>query len=201
MESFSKLNKDDLIDMIESIHTSSLTVSKLVENYLLLTNLETISKPKLKELIVSDRSFIVTNSKSLKDILKVYEDDNYRNNEFEKQIENINLKISPIHFDKCISEIMQNAVKHSPRMSLIKIRAWMVDDIMNFECTNRYRGNIIKQMSDIENCLLIEDSNSKSKLGLGLSIVRKITDLYGGSLKFEVNKKLKNVTVTLSIPS
>lgn len=200
-ESLSKLNKDDLSDMIESIHNSSLILSKLVENYLLLTDLETLSIPELKELSTSDKRFKITNSKSLKEIIRVYESDNYRNNEFEKQIENINLQISPDHFDKIISEIINNAVKHSPRRSLIKIRAWMADDMMNFRCVNPYRSSSIEQMNKLKNCLSDEVRDRNNQVGLGLSIIKKIANLYGGSFNIEINEKLKDVVTTLRLPS
>ena len=199
-ENFSELSKDDLFDMIESIHASSLSLSKLVENYLYYTDLEVLSKPDIKKQIESDNTFKIETSSALKKIVEEKESDNYRNNEFEKEIKNLSVRISPDHFNKSITELLDNAIKHSPKMSRIKIRIWMEDVNVNFSCTNPYRIISIEQMAKIQNCLTSESSYKKNQFGCGLSIVKKIADLYGGSFEFKINESPKEVVTTLSIP-
>jgi signal transduction histidine kinase len=107
----------------------------------------------------------------------------------------------PHSFEQIIGNILSNAVKFSPRNSRIRVLLRQEEGDVLISVLDQGEGiprNILERISKQEE---IPEDNDKYKVtgGLGLFIIRKLTNLLNGNLAFEVNSENgKETVVTVS---
>ena len=101
---------------------------------------------------------------------------------------------------RCFNNFLQNSLKHGEKIS-IKVKKLRKDIIIDFEDDgpgipkNEYE-NVFKPFYKIDK----SRNNSKSSVGLGMSISSDIIRSHGGKIKLDISK-LGGLKVTVFLPS
>ncbi len=96
------------------------------------------------------------------------------------------LQISDQHLSRIIDEIVHNAFKFSPPGTLVEISAWADENDYHIRVTNEGRGMTPDQIARIGAYMQFEREQYEQKgVGLGLTISRRLAELYGGTLDIE----------------
>lgn len=118
---------------------------------------------------------------------------------FDFNIEESSLKIDESFFDICIKEIIENAIKFSESYPQIIIEGRILED--HYELSISNTGSYFSS-DEIKNISIFKQRNpDKRGSGLGLPIVKKIIEFFGGKLKIESEKwGLTTVKLLMLIP-
>ena len=103
-----------------------------------------------------------------------------------------------------IANLLTNAAKYSDEDSDIRINAWRENDTVHIEVSDSGHGianEILPRLFD----MFVQDQQtlerSRGGLGLGLSIVRSITELHGGTVRVHSAGLKRGSAFTVSIPA
>lgn len=110
------------------------------------------------------------------------------------------LQISPVDFGKIMSELIDNAGKHSPPGASMKISSGEENGRVRISVYNEGIGMTQEQIEGVVS-LLDNDIQEVGKegSGLGLTIVKTLTGIYDGSFSIRSSAK-EGTVVTVSIP-
>jgi signal transduction histidine kinase len=190
------LTQEETNDYLSKIKTASSRLHKTIEKFLLYSD---ISVSNTKE-ATDTSSAICINENELSAFLfsksYIYE----RKNDFKFEIEEGNIKISEVHFYVLFEEIIDNAIKFSPKGTDIIIRGFQADNEYILEITD-YGIGISRDNLQIIAPFIQHDRmlNGQNGTGLGLPIIKSLARLYNG--KFDmVSEEKKYTKVILKLP-
>ena len=165
------------IEEFEKIENSAKRVSKIFRN-LCFINLEQnkkhIEQIELKELIKERIEFF-------KPMIKA------KSISLESKLENKTLKIDKEDITRLIDNLLSNAIKYSPKDGVIRV-------LLSSSSLTIQNSGEIKDTKEIVKKFKREKS-SEGGFGLGLYIVKKISDFYG----FNLNIESKDRVVTIKV--
>lgn len=124
----------------------------------------------------------------------------YRQKDMKLVLEDASINISDSHLHKIICELSDNAFKYSQAGTEVSIKSFTGDRYYIIVVTNEGKGLEPEQIEKIAPFIQFGlTETEKSGSGLGLSIVKKITDIYNGRL--EINSESYGKTeVTVKLP-
>ncbi len=191
-----ELSRADIREFAEYINLAGQKLLRLTTNYILLTELTLMSKdPKF---VNSAHSAIVTNIQlSVPEFISDLAKANSRLEDINLYFESAHLKISSKNLLKIVEELMDNAMKFSNPKTKIQIRGLYEGEFYCISFQDEGIGIRSDNLKNIESFSQFErDKIEQSGLGLGLSIVKKLIDLYQGQLRIE-SELGKGSTVTV----
>jgi signal transduction histidine kinase len=196
-ESKNGLNKnqtDDIKDMAKSIMDSAKHLSRLAENFLLYSQIQTILESS--EDLEKIRKFTINNPKEIiSDIISSFEAD-YSPKKFIQYTENAHLPISFYYFYKIIYELLDNALKFSPNNEKVAITAVNLGNYYRIRITDKGRGLTKEQLDTIGAYRQFErDIYEQQGAGLGLIIAKQLTIIHKG--KFDIESRVQEGTSIL----
>jgi len=128
--------------------------------------------------------------------LEIAQDFN-RANDLLFEVEDAPLRISEQHLSLIINEITHNAFKFSDPGTPVEIIAKPDATGYSIRITNQGRGMSAEQLTRIGAFMQFEREQYEQKgVGLGLTISRRLAELYGGSLQIE---SVPNLQTTITI--
>lgn len=199
-EYFDTLEKEEISQLHENIHSSAQRLHRLILNYLFYADLELLKHEIIKRrsdpnvITFSPTKSIHSYANKLAEVEKRSDDISYET-EF-----NPDIRIVQEHFMKICEELIDNAIKFSNSGSKIYIKTESKNNMFKLSVKDFGRGMTVEQISGIGayvqyNRKIYEQQGS----GLGLIIVKRLAELYGGS--FEISSKLNEFTkISVSIP-
>jgi signal transduction histidine kinase len=192
------LSVNEIEEMSSIIITSALRLNRSIEKFIQFASIQY----ELNE-ISSDKSLKFNTSESIKYlILKIAkEEQNYTNGrtKLELEIEDSRLKIDEFYFNICIKELVENAFKFSGPDSVVKIKGGNKNNNYELSFENTGGGFAADQIKKISVFNKQYDLTMPGS-GLGLPIVKKIIEYFGGNLEV-VNEPHGTTRVTIRVPA
>lgn len=184
-------------DSVLEILSDAKRLNRLFENYIFLTNLELIKEEELNE-IKSKKTYLPN---SIINHICKYKFENKNRNFDIKLFEDLDeLPIHETHFTKMIYELVDNSIKFSEEDSTITVNSMITPDNFKFSISNYGRTLTDEEIKQIgEYVQFNRDTYEQKGLGLGLSIVKKVLNLYDGDLI--INNNNNRTTISFQIQS
>jgi len=166
----------------EAICRSGHRLHHLVENYLiyaqielLLTQPERIERMRGSAAIVADEVVSKSVTKQL--------EGNGRSVQRALSAAHVKISISDINLEKIVEELVDNALKFSPTETAVFITSQVVKNNYHLCIHNEGRGMTPDQIENIGGYMQFERKiHEQQGSGMGLVIVQRLVELYGGSL-------------------
>lgn len=105
--------------------------------------------------------------------------------DIEIAVESFASPMSSDHLQAMIEELVENALKFSKPHSPVTIRVDPEADAYVLSVADRGRGMTADQIAGLQHAPFLRRHQEQAGLGLGLTIVRRLVELYGGDLAFE----------------
>ncbi len=192
MDNYSDINRNEILEMINDINKAGYSLHKILEKFLLFSEIEIINSDKsqlkalnnLKPIYIKDLI-----STAAGKVINEYG----RGKDLKMNLEDAELFIYKEHLIFVVEELIENACKFSSKGFEIFVNSHIEDDKFILEITDHGIGigsenikeiGILKQFN--------RDNLFQPGLGLGLIVVQKIVGLYKG--EFNITSEENNFT-------
>jgi len=193
------LSKSEIIDMVGEIKKSGGRLHRLIDNFLLYSELEvSLSDPELKTRITSGKMA------GVKDFLykTIMEKavSAARESDVQLELNEGELNISLANLKKIMEELLNNAFAYSKRDTPVRVSNYIKDSNFVVRVANEGRGMTPEQLARVGAYIQFERKFYEQQgVGLGLSIVKRITELHGGCFTIESGENM-TTAVTVMLP-
>ncbi len=171
-----------------------------VENIILLSRLELWNNDAIMRQKFQSRSTYISESNIAPIILEKSLAYN-RRDDFRFSVINASSKIANEHFERMLIELVDNAFKFSEPKSIVTVKAQPTKFMFELSVSNIGSG---MQAMDVQNVgaymQFDREVNAQAGMGLGLTIVKRIVGLYGGTFDIESNYKKHSTTIIVQLP-
>jgi signal transduction histidine kinase len=190
-----KITKSEASGLIETAQRSGEFMNKLIEDLLLLAVLENnidLRKSDIAGIIGDAISSIQTVAKEKNISVKL-----------SKPKKKIESKVNETLLQRAISNLIENAVKYSPKQTETRIRLTEKEGNIEIQISDQGPGIAKKEQKKIfERFYRVDKSRSRKTggTGLGLSIVKKIIEAHNGQIAVQSSKK-KGTSFIITLPT
>lgn len=192
---FKELAEDDVIIMLNNIENAGKRILRLIVNYLFFNRLT--HQPDsffIKDHGVTSTAMYI-NTKSM-EIAKNYK----RESDLKLDIENASVRLPDDCFIKLIEEIIDNAFKFSQSNSDVNVTGKIIDNKYYFTVSDLGVEFTTEQFNQVSAFVQFDRMRYEQQgAGMGLAIVQKILNIFGGKLEMYSSQESKTV-VTAVIP-
>ncbi|HTR82064.1 MAG TPA: response regulator [Bacteroidota bacterium] len=193
------LSADETVHIGLHIHKSATRLHKLLERMLLLSELDSIvASPERKKVFSGPFPNIgpiigrVVENEGL---------ETQRKDDILVSIVEARVSVLESHLQKVIEEILTNALKFSHKGSKVNIATSLESGRVSIFVEDHGKGMSAEQIGNIGAFVQFDRKrNEQQGAGIGLALVRKICDLYGGSLMVD-RSEAGGTKVTLTFPT
>ncbi len=200
IEEFKDLSENEILTMLENINLSANRLYRLIENFLLYTDLELLSRDRDRLKLL--KTGCLSNPKSIIREAALEKARSFnRLKDLDITSENANLKISEPNFRKIVDELLDNAFKFSPPDTKVQVAGKLVHNIFAVDFIDHGKGMSVNEISKVGaykqfNRQIYEQQGS----GLGLILAKRMTELHNGKLIIQSIPE-QQTTVTIFIPT
>ncbi len=193
------IKNEEAMDMLGNIHQSGQRLLHTFENYLLYANLELINTSQNEKMKYQKYKTYMVDI-VLSDIITAKSYEYNRANDVITELSSGTIIVYEEHFHKIIDELIDNCFKFSNKGSEVIIQSMIEDDYYKIVFKDSGRGMTLEQLAALDEYVQFERSVYEQQgAGLGLSIVKKIIDIYNG--KFSITSNPNEYTiVTVYLP-
>lgn len=182
-----RLTPQELRELSEDISSSARRLLRLTENFLLYARVDFLANAP--ELVQQLRQFFTEEpSTVLQDMVLMKAEEYGRTADLRFSLRAFGLRLSmpAEHFAKVVEELIDNAFKFSPQGSPVAIRTWDADGYFWAEIRDWGQG-IPPDLPQRIRAYYQPGRlfHEQQGVGLGLTLSRRIVELYGGSLEVE----------------
>jgi signal transduction histidine kinase len=188
----------EALDMLSNIHESGQRLLRTFENYLLFANLELISASQSEKFKYQKYKTYMVDI-FLNDIITSKAIEYDRLSDVQTNIESASVTIYEEHFRKIIEELIDNSFKFSQPGTIVKIESCLENNFYKIVFSDAGRGMTAKQLASLGDFVQLERTMYEQQgAGLGLSIVKRIIEIYNGNVSIEsVQNQYTIITVKL----
>ena len=193
------LSAEETVYIGSHIHKSATRLHKLLERMLLLAELDSnLANPERVKMLRASSSAI---GLAVGQTIEAQGLESQRKNDFIVSLVEASVKVLEPHLLNAIEEIVNNALKFSTKGSEVRVTAFVESGRVVITVQDRGKGMSEEQIKNIGAFVQFDrNRNEQQGAGLGLALVKKICDLYGGSLRIEC-PETSGTNATLSFPS
>lgn len=186
-ECYSDFTQEDACEMLEEIHISGQRLHRLVQNFLLFSRLEILSRdPSASEQFTSSSShsavdIIETSATSVASRFNRIKD-------LQLLLEDAPVIIAPEHLSKIVEELSDNAFKFSRNNMPVVIRTWIDGPQFYIAISDKGRGMSPEEIRQIGGYMQFgRQEHEQQGAGLGLAISKKIAHFCNGALNINAD--------------
>ncbi len=195
-----QMEREQILKMVKTIYTSSLRLYHLTENFLLFAQIEVyLSDPERQKML---RGHVLTNPHELITQAATNQADRVGRGptlRFELQ-EVPSIAIGGDNLRKIVEELISNACNFSPPGSPIQVRGVVNGPWYELVITDHGKGMSADQIARTNAYVQFERRLYEQQgVGLGLTIARRLAQLYGGQLHIE-SVLGQHTTITVRLP-
>jgi signal transduction histidine kinase len=196
----SSLTPEEIADMGQTICLSGRALERLIETFLVYTQLE---------MVVADKQKVsVLRGKQTKTPGALIEKETRRRAEEVKRVADsqfnlaaVTVPMSEEYFAKMVGELAHNAFKFSQAGTPVLVELAATSDAVVFSVKDQGRGFEPDQVGKVGAFMQFDrKTHEQQGLGLGLTIARQIAELHGGELTIQSEKGV-GTTVTVKLPT
>jgi signal transduction histidine kinase len=199
MKNNKKIQEGEALDMINNIHESGQRLLRTFENYLLYANLELIVATQSERMkYLKYKTFMA--DIFIRDIALSKAIEFERQQDLQLELIDATVNIYEDHFRKIADELIDNSFKFSNPGSVVKVVSNMENNYFKMVFTDFGRGMSVEQISKLGDYVQFERKMYEQQgTGLGISIVKRIVEIYNGSINIE-SKSNQFTEVTICLP-
>jgi len=193
------LSDEETLHIGSHIHKSATRLHKLLERMLLLSELDTIlASPEHKKTL---RSSICNVGQTIGRVVETQGLESQRKDDIQVSVVKATICVLESHLEKVIEEILSNALKFSSNGSKVDVAASLESGRVSISVEDHGKGMSVEQVNNIGAFVQFDRKrNEQQGAGIGLALVKKICDLYDGSLIIE-RSETGGTKVTLTFPA
>jgi two-component system, sensor histidine kinase and response regulator len=192
-----KMAPEEILESAKFIHESALRLHRLIENFLLHSQIELMASEK-KKIETSSNSVPVALEQTIPEITRKVAARFGREADLVLEVSPGTLLIPPDHFKKIVEELVDNAFKFSDKGKHVRVSTATSGHSCLLTINDRGRGMTKEQISTIGPHMQFERKTFEQQgSGLGLVIAKRLTELLGGQMLIESNSGL-GTTVRVS---
>ena len=199
LSEYKVLEESDILEMIGHIQVSGHRLYRLIQNFLLYTDLQiAATNPEaIDEMRKSEFSCVKS---LLSEKARQQAKQANRTGDLKLNLEDSSVAIDSTRLTKILEELLDNAFKFSSEGTPIFVSA-LVEDATFILCVkDRGRGMTGEQIAQLQAYMQFDRKlYQQAGLGLGLAIVRRLAELHGGALKIESLPDTETI-VSVSLP-
>lgn len=185
LSEYKLFEESDILEMIGQIQLSGHRLYRLIQNFLLYTDLEmaATNPEQLKEMQNSEFSCVesLLSEKARQQAKKAN-----RLDDLQLNLQNSSVAIDSIKLTKILEELLDNAFKFSSEGTPVFVNSFVENQRFILSVKDQGRGMTADQIAQLEAYMQFDRQlYQQAGLGLGLAIVKRITELHGGNLKIE----------------
>lgn len=185
LSEYSILKESEILEMIGYIQLSGHRLYRLIQNFLLYTDLEmaATNPERLKEMQNSEFSCVES---LLSEKARQQAKQANRLDDLQLNLQNSSVAIDSIKLTKILEELLDNAFKFSSEGTPVFVNSLVENQRFILSVKDQGRGMTADQIAQLEAYMQFDRQlYQQAGLGLGLAIVKRITELHGGNLKIE----------------
>ena len=193
------LRPDEVTEMGQAIHQSGKQLERLIENFLIYAQLELVAGD-LKNISAFPIGQMEHPVSSVKEHATAQAAQANRLPDLSLELSDIPVPISGEYLAKIVDELAQNAFKFSGAGTPVCVRLSEVSGAIELAVSDKGRGFSNGQIAHIGAYMQFDRKmHEQQGQGLGLTIVKRLVELHGGTLSFETTKDTGS-TVTARLP-
>jgi two-component system, sensor histidine kinase and response regulator len=198
-QSAATLKTSEIAEIGQEIHSSSLRLERLIENFLIYAQLELIAADpqNVNALRIGKTEHSAT---LIREHATAQARQANRINDLSLQVADISVPMAAEYLVKVTDELVQNALKFSESGTPVRVTSTEAFNSVIISVSDQGRGFSTDQIARIGAYMQFERTmHEQQGLGLGLTIVKRLVQLHGGSLSIE-GKKGEGATIVAKLP-
>jgi signal transduction histidine kinase len=193
------ISPKDIADMGQVIYDSGKRLERLVENFLIYAQLELLnSDPQnlhslLRKQTASPAPIIEQSAREQAALAR-------RPQDLVFELTNVPIPIFDEYLAKIVEELVQNAFKFSSANTPVRVTFVDTENSVTLTVSDNGRGFPTEHITKVGAYMQFDRKlHEQQGLGLGLTIVRRLTELHGGTLTIQ-SQKGEGTSVTVKLP-
>ncbi len=199
MMDFDTVSREQIISMVSSIHKSGMRLYRLIENYLLYAHLEIMSQDQERVIALRNSPLTRTGS-TIADAASQVACEFQRGDDLSLELDDAPARIAQDSLAKVTTELVNNAFKFSLPGKPVYVQTFSAGGSFLLVVADQGRGIPSDQIKNIGAYMQFERAVYEQQgLGLGLALVKRVVEMYGGQL-FVESAIGSGTTVTVALP-
>ena len=184
-ENYDRISPPELFEVANNLHESALRLQRIIENFLLYSQIELVAADTNKLASLQNGEFLLA-KESIVQIAQQIARRAGREDDLSLQIDIVPLPIAPDKLQKATAEVLDNAFKFSRPGDAVSLTTFCADGRFTMTITDHGRGMTPEQIGNIGAHMQFERKFYEQQgSGLGLIIAKRLTELHGGTFTIE----------------
>jgi two-component system, sensor histidine kinase and response regulator len=182
IEDHAQIDRQEILDIAQSVHRSAERLYKLIQNFLLYAELETaLRDPERIELLRGGRTHYP--KVLIADVATQIARQMNREADLRLNLQNTIICISDCNLKKIIEELVSNAFKFSQPGTPIALTTTIQDQVLCLQVFDQGRGMTADQVANLGAYMQFERKFYEQQgSGLGLAIAKRMVEVHGGQV-------------------
>jgi len=199
MEDYREMPQEEVLESARFIHESALRLHRLIENFLVYSQIELMSQESMTLAVAADVKPVAV-QELLTELCRAAAAKHRREGDLSLVMEDACLLVPAENLTKIVEELVDNAFKFSTPGQKVSVTAGPVSGQLQLMIADHGRGMRADQVTRIGPHIQFDRPTYEQQgAGLGLFIAKRITELLGGRIQIE-SKADVGTTVTITFP-
>lgn len=201
IDDYANMPPEEVLESARYIHESALRLHRLIENFLLHSQIELMASEK-KKIETASNSTAIAVEQIIPELARKVSGRFKRDADLQLEVSPGVLLIPADHFKKIVEELVDNAFKFSESGKRVRIATTMSGNSFLLTIQDQGRGMTREQLTTIGPHMQFERKTFEQQgSGLGLTIAKRLTELLGGQFMIESNLGLgTTIRVSFAMP-